>query len=377
MDYADFTYGIPNELPPFREIDDSVPHAPKRPQVLDEKERRLAIENSLRYFPKDWHHILGPEFLEELERLGHIYMHRFRPNYDMFARPISQYRCNSKKAASIMLMIQNNLDPKVAQYPHELITYGGNGGVFQNWAQYLITMGYLSKMNEDQTLVMYSGHPLGLFPSSNDSPMVVVTNGMVIPNYSSQNDYERMSALGVSQYGQMTAGSYMYIGPQGIVHGTTITILNAARKYLGKTSDQDLGGVLYVTSGLGGMSGAQAKAAVIAGAVCVIAEIDPVPAHKRHSQGWLSELYEDLEDLSTRVEQAISMKEAVSLGYLGNIVDLLEHLVEKGITPELASDQTSLHNPWLGGYMPAGLSFEDGLSMIENDPEEFKKHVQE
>ena len=377
MDYADFTYGIPNELPPFREIDDSVPHAPKRPQVLDEKERRLAIENSLRYFPKDWHHILGPEFLEELERLGHIYMHRFRPNYDMFARPISQYRCNSKKAASIMLMIQNNLDPKVAQYPHELITYGGNGGVFQNWAQYLITMGYLSKMNEDQTLVMYSGHPLGLFPSSNDSPMVVVTNGMVIPNYSSQNDYERMSALGVSQYGQMTAGSYMYIGPQGIVHGTTITILNAARKYLGKTSDQDLGGVLYVTSGLGGMSGAQAKAAVIAGAVCVIAEIDPIPAHKRHSQGWLSELYEDLEDLSTRVEQAISMKEAVSLGYLGNIVDLLEHLVEKGITPELASDQTSLHNPWLGGYMPAGLSFEDGLSMIENDPEEFKKHVQE
>ena len=377
MDYADFTYGIPNELPPFREIDDSVPHAPKRPQVLDEKERRLAIENSLRYFPKDWHHILGPEFLEELERLGHIYMHRFRPNYDMLARPISQYRCNSKKAASIMLMIQNNLDPKVAQYPHELITYGGNGGVFQNWAQYLITMGYLSKMNEDQTLVMYSGHPLGLFPSSNDSPMVVVTNGMVIPNYSSQNDYERMSALGVSQYGQMTAGSYMYIGPQGIVHGTTITILNAARKYLGKTSDQDLGGVLYVTSGLGGMSGAQAKAAVIAGAVCVIAEIDPVPAHKRHSQGWLSELYEDLEDLSTRVEQAISMKEAVSLGYLGNIVDLLEHLVEKGITPELASDQTSLHNPWLGGYMPAGLSFEEGLSMIENDPEEFKKHVQE
>ena len=377
MDYADFTYGIPNELPPFREIDDSVPHAPKRPQVLDEKERRLAIENSLRYFPKDWHHILGPEFLEELERLGHIYMHRFRPNYDMFARPISQYRCNSKKAASIMLMIQNNLDPKVAQYPHELITYGGNGGVFQNWAQYLITMGYLSKMNEDQTLVMYSGHPLGLFPSSNDSTMVVVTNGMVIPNYSSQNDYERMSALGVSQYGQMTAGSYMYIGPQGIVHGTTITILNAARKYLGKTSDQDLGGVLYVTSGRGGMSGAQAKAAVIAGAVCVIAEIDPVPAYKRHSQGWLSELYEDLEDLSTRVEQAISMKEAVSLGYLGNIVDLLEHLVEKGITPELASDQTSLHNPWLGGYMPAGLSFEDGLSMIENDPEEFKKHVQE
>tara|TARA_B100001094_G_scaffold216658_1_gene210754 strand:- start:35 stop:1738 length:1704 start_codon:yes stop_codon:yes gene_type:complete len=273
-------------------------------------------------------------------------------------------------------MIQNNLDPKVAQYPHELVTYGGNGSVFQNWAQYLITMDYLSKMREDQTLVMYSGHPLGLFPSSNDSPMVVVTNGMVIPNYSSQKDYQRMSALGVSQYGQMTAGSYMYIGPQGIVHGTTITILNAARKYLGRTSEQGLGGVLYVTSGLGGMSGAQAKAAVIAGAVCLIAEIDPVPAHKRHSQGWLSEIYEDLGELCTRAEQAISKKEAVSLGYLGNIVDLLEYLVDRGITPELASDQTSLHNPWLGGYMPAGLSFDAGLSLLEEDPEEFKNLVQ-
>ncbi|MAB36267.1 MAG: urocanate hydratase [Euryarchaeota archaeon] len=294
----------------------------------------------------------------------------------MHARPISEYRCNSLKAASIMLMIQNNLDPKVAQYPHELVTYGGNGSVFQNWAQYLITMDYLSKMRDDQTLVMYSGHPLGLFPSSNDSPMVVVTNGMVIPNYSSQKDYERMSALGVSQYGQMTAGSYMYIGPQGIVHGTTITILNAARKYLGRTSEQGLGGVLYVTSGLGGMSGAQAKAAVIAGAVCLIAEIDPVPAHKRHSQGWLSELYEDLGELCTRAEQAISKKEAVSLGYLGNIVDLLEYLVDRGITPELASDQTSLHNPWLGGYMPAGLSFDAGLSLLEEDPEEFKNFVQ-
>ena len=275
-----------------------------------------------------------------------------------------------------MLMIQNNLDPKVAQYPHELITYGGTGGVFQNWAQYLITMEYLSKMREDQTLVMYSGHPLGLFPSSNDSPMVVVTNGMVIPNYSSQKDYERMSALGVSQFGQMTAGSYMYIGPQGIVHGTTITILNAARKYLGRTSEQGLGGVLYVTSGLGGMSGAQAKAAVIAGAVCIIAEIDPVPAHKRHSQGWLTELYEDLDDLCNRAEQAISKKEAVSLGYLGNIVDLLEFLVDRDITPELASDQTSLHNPWLGGYMPVGISFEDGLSMLEKDPDKFKHSVQ-
>lgn len=368
--------GIPNELPPIRELDNSVPHAPKRPQVLDENERRLAIENSLRYFPKDWHHVLAPEFLDELNRLGHIYMHRFRPDYEMYARPISEYLSNTNKASSIMLMIQNNLDPKVAQYPHELITYGGTGGVFQNWAQYLITMEYLSKMREDQTLVMYSGHPLGLFPSSNDSPMVVVTNGMVIPNYSSQKDYERMSALGVSQFGQMTAGSYMYIGPQGIVHGTTITILNAARKYLGRTSEQGLGGVLYVTSGLGGMSGAQAKAAVIAGAVCIIAEIDPVPAHKRHSQGWLTELYEDLDDLCNRAEKAVSKKEAVSLGYLGNIVDLLEFLVDRGITPELASDQTSLHNPWLGGYMPVGISFEDGLSMLEKDRDKFKHSVQ-
>ena len=377
MDAADYSLGgIPNELPPIREVDNSVPHAPKRPQVLDENERRLAIENSLRYFPKEWHHALATEFLDELDRLGHIYMHRFRPDYEMYARPISEYRCNSKKAASIMLMIQNNLDPNVAQYPHELITYGGNGGVFQNWAQYLITMDYLSKMSDDQTLVMYSGHPLGLFPSSKESPMVVVTNGMVIPNYSSQKDYERMSALGVSQYGQMTAGSYMYIGPQGIVHGTTITILNAARKYLGRTSEQGLGGVLYVTSGLGGMSGAQAKAAVIAGAVCLIAEIDPVPAHKRHSQGWLSELYEDLDELCTRAERAISKKEAVSLGYLGNIVDLLEHLVDRGITPDLASDQTSLHNPWLGGYMPSGMSFEEGLSLLEKNPDEFKNSVQ-
>ena len=368
--------GIPNELPPIRELDNSVPHAPKRPQVLDENERRLAIENSLRYFPKDWHQVLAPEFLDELNRLGHIYMHRFRPDYEMYARPISEYLSKTNKASSIMLMIQNNLDPKVAQYPHELITYGGTGGVFQNWAQYLITMEYLSKMREDQTLVMYSGHPLGLFPSSNDSPMVVVTNGMVIPNYSSQKDYERMSALGVSQFGQMTAGSYMYIGPQGIVHGTTITILNAARKYLGRTSEQGLGGVLYVTSGLGGMSGAQAKAAVIAGAVCIIAEIDPVPAKKRHSQGWLTELYEDLDDLCNRAEKAVSKKEAVSLGYLGNIVDLLEFLVDRGITPELASDQTSLHNPWLGGYMPVGISFEDGLSMLEKDRDKFKHSVQ-
>ncbi len=368
--------GIPSDLPPSKEIDKSIPHAPKRPQVLCDKERRLAIENSLRYFPKDWHHVLALEFLDELDRLGHIYMHRFRPDYEMYARPIGDYQCNSEKAAAIILMIQNNLDPNVAQFPHELITYGGNGGVFQNWAQYLITIDYLRKMRDDQTLVMYSGHPLGLFPSDSESPMVVVTNGMVVPNYSTQNDYERMSALGVSQYGQMTAGSYMYIGPQGIVHGTTITILNAARKYLGRTSEQGLDGVMYVTSGLGGMSGAQAKAAVIAGAVCIIAEIDPVPAHKRHSQGWLTELYEDLDELCNRAEEAVSNKEAVSLGYLGNIVDLLEYLIEREITPELASDQTSLHNPWLGGYMPAGLSFDESLSLIQSDPDEFRLSVQ-
>lgn len=369
--------GIPRELPRSTEIDDSVPHAPCRPQVLNDVERRLAIENALRYFPQEWHHELAPEFLDELDRFGHIYMHRFRPDYAMCAKPITYYQCTSEKAAAIILMIQNNLDPNVAQFPHELITYGGNGGVFQNWAQYLITMDYLSKMRDDQTLVMYSGHPLGLFPSSPDSPMVVVTNGMVVPNYSTQSDFERMSALGVSQYGQMTAGSYMYIGPQGIVHGTTITILNAARKYLGRTSEEGLGGVLYVTSGLGGMSGAQAKAAVIAGAVCIVAEIDPVPANKRHSQGWLTELYEDLGELCKRAEEAVSTKEAVSLGYMGNIVDLLEFLVMRKLTPELASDQTSLHNPWLGGYMPAGLSFEDSLSMIQSDPDGFRIAVQE
>jgi len=367
--------GIPKTLPPKKERDTSVPHAPIRPQVLNEKERRLAIENSLRYFPVEWHQELAAEFLEELDTLGHIYMHRFRPDYEIYSREITEYKSKSKSAAAIMLMIQNNLDPKVAQYPHEMITYGGNGAVFQNWAQYLITMEYLSNMDDDQTLVMYSGHPLGLFPSSPESPRVVVTNGMVVPNYSSQEDYERMNALGVSQYGQMTAGSYMYIGPQGIVHGTTITILNAARKYLGKNSESGLGGTLYVTSGLGGMSGAQAKAAVIAGAVCIVAEINPVPARKRHAQGWLTELYEDLENLCIRAEEAVSNEEAVSLGYLGNIVDLLEYLIERGLTPELASDQTSLHNPWLGGYMPAGISFEDGLSLLSSEPEQFRALV--
>ena len=368
--------GIPDNLPPLKSIDPSVPHAPPRPQVLDERGKLLSIENALRYFPEEWHEILSKEFLDELDQLGHIYMHRFRPDYEMYSRPISDYNANSQSAAAIMLMIQNNLDPNVAQFPHELITYGANGAVFQNWAQYLITMELLSKMDEDQTLVMYSGHPIGLFPSSKESPMAVVTNGMVIPNYSSQIDYETMNALGVSQYGQMTAGSYMYIGPQGIVHGTTITILNAARKYLGKTLEEGLGGVLYVTSGLGGMSGAQAKAAVVAGAVCIIAEVDPSPATKRHSQGWLSELYEDIEKLVDRAEEAVSKKQATSLGYVGNIVELLEYLVERGTHVDLASDQTSLHNPWLGGYIPVELSLEESNFLLKEEPSKFKEAVQ-
>ena len=373
---VDFGQGIPNILPNKKPMDETVSHAPIRPQVLSEAEKILAVSNALRYFPKDWHKELAQEFLLELEEYGHIYMYRFRPDYEMYARPISEYEAKTPEAASMMLMIQNNLDPQVAQFPHELVTYGTNGSVFQNWAQYLLTMQYLTNMQEDQTLVMYSGHPMGLFPSSKDSPTAIVTNGMVIPNYSTQTDYERMNALGVSQYGQMTAGSYMYIGPQGIVHGTAITILNAARKFLDLQDQSDLGGVLYVTSGLGGMSGAQAKAAVIAGAVCIIAEIDPIAANKRHQQGWLTELYDDLEKVTSRSKQAVEKKEAISIGYLGNIVDLLEYLVEQNITPDLASDQTSLHNPWLGGYMPVGMSFENGRQMIINDPDGFKNEVQ-
>ena len=373
---VDFGQGIPNILPNKKPMDETVSHAPIRPQVLSEAEKILAVSNALRYFPKDWHKELAQEFLLELEEYGHIYMYRFRPDYEMYARPISEYEAKTPEAASMMLMIQNNLDPQVAQFPHELVTYGTNGSVFQNWAQYLLTMQYLTNMQEDQTLVMYSGHPMGLFPSSKDSPTAIVTNGMVIPNYSTQTDYERMNALGVSQYGQMTAGSYMYIGPQGIVHGTAITILNAARKFLDLQDQSDLGGVLYVTSGLGGMSGAQAKAAVIAGAVCIIAEIDPIAANKRHQQGWLTELYDDLEKVILRSKQAVEKKEAISIGYLGNIVDLLEYLVQQNITPDLASDQTSLHNPWLGGYMPVGMSFENGRQMIINDPDGFKNEVQ-
>ena len=371
----DLSQGIPAVLPERKILDSSVSHAPIRPQILDDSEKLLAVSNALRYFPSDWHEELASEFLTELNEFVHIYMYRFRPDYQMYARPISEYRANTPEAAAMMLMIQNNLDPEVAQFPHELVTYGTNGSVFQNWAQYLLTMQYLSKMHEDQTLVMYSGHPLGLFPSSKDSPTAIVTNGMVIPNYSTQEDYERLNALGVSQYGQMTAGSYMYIGPQGIVHGTTITILNAARKYLDLPDNSDLGGILYLTSGLGGMSGAQAKAAVIAGAVCIIAEIDPIAATKRHNQGWLTELYDDVSKVTSRAKIAVENKEAISIGYQGNVVDLLEYLVEQEITPDLASDQTSLHNPWLGGYMPQGMSLEQSRLMIMENPSGFKEEV--
>ncbi len=371
----EFEYGVPTELPPKKELDMSVDHAPKRPNVLNDKQKKLAVANSLRYFPEKWHEELAIEFSNELNNFGHIYMHRFRPDYEMYARPITEYPCNDKKAACIMLMIQNNLDPAVAQYPHELVTYGGNGSVFQNWIQYRITMHYLSKMNENQTLVMYSGHPLGLFPSNGNSPRVVITNGLTIPNYSSQNDYEVMNALGVTQYGQMTAGSYMYIGPQGIVHGTTLTILNAARKYLNFDTKNGLGGLLYVTSGLGGMSGAQAKAAVISGAVSVIADSNSHAAVKRYEQGWLSELFYDLDELIIRLKVCLENKEAVSLGYVGNIIDVWEKLYYENIIPNLGSDQTSLHNPWLGGYTPHGMTYEEMKEMISNNPEEFKIKV--
>jgi urocanate hydratase len=332
-------------LPVAVSLDETIDHAPSRPVGLSSEQKRLALRNALRYFPSEWHSELSTEFSHELESFGHIYMHRFRPQYHMRARPIEEYPAVNQHCAAIMMMIQNNLDPQVAQYPHELVTYGGNGSVFQNWIQYRLTMSYLSVMNQNQTLVMYSGHPLGLFPSDSNSPRVIVTNGMVIPNYSSQDDYEQMSAIGVTQYGQMTAGSYMYIGPQGIVHGTTITLLNAARKYLGISAEQGLGGVVFVTSGLGGMSGAQAKAAVISGAVAIIAECNEFAAKKRHQQGWLSELHYDVQNLLDRAEQAKLNQEAVSLGYVGNVVELWEALIDMGVCPELGSDQTSLHNP--------------------------------
>lgn len=367
--------GIPAELPQPKFYDPSLNHAPKRKDILTPAEKKLAVKNALRYFDKKHHAMLAKEFAQELKDHGRIYMHRFRPDYKIYARPITDYPHRSKQAAAIMLMLSNNLDHAVAQHPHELITYGGNGAVFQNWAQYLLTMKYLAEMTDEQTLVLYSGHPLGLFPSHKDAPRVVVTNGMMIPNYSKQDDWEKFNALGVTQYGQMTAGSFMYIGPQGIVHGTTITVLNAGRRLKGE--GDGLAGKVFVSSGLGGMSGAQPKAAVIAGAIGVIAEVNPKATHTRHSQGWVDEVYSNLDELIGRIEKARANKEAVSLAYQGNIVDLWEKFVEKNVKVELGSDQTSLHNPWAGGYYPVGLSFEEANAMMAKDPAEFKSRVQD
>lgn len=368
--------GIPIELPDPWLFDPEINHAPRRKDILSAEEKKLALRNALRYFNPVHHEILAPEFLDELKRFGRIYMYRFRPGYEIKARPIDEFPCRSRQAAAIMLMISNNLDIRVAQHPHELITYGGNGAVFQNWAQYRLTMKYLAEMSDDQTLVLYSGHPLGLFPSHREAPRVVVTNGMVIPNYSSPDDWERMNALGVSQYGQMTAGSFMYIGPQGIVHGTTITLLNAGRMKARSASD-DLRGKVFVTSGLGGMSGAQPKATVIAGGICLVAEINPKATRIRHQQGWVDEVFTDTEKLLVRMNRAKQSKEAVSLAYQGNIVDLWEQLAEKNVDIDLGSDQTSLHNPWAGGYYPAGISFEQSNDLISKDPERFKALVRE
>ena len=368
--------GIPKTLPPLPEWDISVDHAPPRRQILTHEEKKLALRNALRYFPKQQHEHLAGEFLEELNSFGRIIMWRYRPiQYEMRAHPIEEYPAQSLHAASIMLMIQNNLDPAVAQFPHELITYGGNGSVFQNWAQYRLVMEYLSKMTDSQTLVMYSGHPLGLFPSTRDAPRVIVTNGMVIPNASSQENYERMNALGVTQYGQMTAGSYMYIGPQGIVHGTTITLLNAARAHLGLKGSEGLEGVTFVTSGLGGMSGAQAKAAVIAGASCIVAESNPHAARKRHQQGWLSTVTENIDEAIDLMVDSADRKSPLSIGYIGNIVELWERLVERGISVDLGSDQTSLHNPFQGGYFPVDHSYDDAVAMLSDEPERFAEEV--
>lgn len=372
--------GIPQDrLPEPKPYDTAINHAPKRKDILTPEEKELALKNALRYFPARFHAELAPEFARELKEYGRIYMYRFRPSYDIYARPIDEYPCRSRQAAAIMAMIQNNLDPRVAQHPHELIIYGGNGAIFQNWAQYRLTMKYLAEMTDEQTLSMYSGHPMGLFPSHKDAPRVVVTNGMVIPNYSKQDDWERFNALGVSQYGQMTAGSYMYIGPQGIVHGTTITVMNAARKQLKAKgiagTRENMKGMLFVTAGLGGMSGAQPKAGNIAGVVSVTAEINPLAARKRYDQGWVDELHEDLDELMPRIRKATAGKETVSLAYVGNVVDLWERLADEGIPVELGSDQTSLHNPWAGGYYPAGLSFEESVRMMAGEPERFKEAV--
>lgn len=365
--------GIPAVLPAPKPYDPEVNHAPKRKDVLTAEEKKLAIRNALRYFEPEHHSVLAAEFAEELEKYGRIYMYRFRPDYEMYARPIQDYPHKSLQAAAIMLMINNNLDKAVAQHPHELITYGGNGAVFQNWAQYRLTMKYLSEMTDEQTLVMYSGHPMGLFPSHKDAPRVVVTNGMVIPNYSKPDDWERFNALGVSQYGQMTAGSYMYIGPQGIVHGTTITVLNAGRKI--SKQGEGLAGKLFVTAGLGGMSGAQPKAGNIAGCVSITAEVNPKATQTRYSQKWVDEVIEDLDRLMERVRKAKAGKEVVSLAYQGNVVDLWERLAEDDIAVELGSDQTSLHNPWAGGYYPVGLSLEESKRMMAEEPELFKEKV--
>ena len=367
--------GIPDTLPEVKPYDTTINHAPKRKDILTPEQKELALRNALRYFDPKHHEVLAPEFAEELARYGRIYMYRFRPEYEMYSRPIDHYPARSRQAAAIMLMIQNNLDKAVAQHPHELITYGGNGAVFQNWAQYRLVMQYLSEMTDIQTLVMYSGHPLGLFPSHKDAPRVVVTNGMVIPNYSKPDDWERLNAMGVSQYGQMTAGSYMYIGPQGIVHGTTITVMNAARKRFteGQTSAR---GMLFVTSGLGGMSGAQPKAGNISQVVSVVAEVNPKAAEKRHSQGWVDELHHDLDTLIERIRTAVATKEVVSLAYVGNVVDLWERLVTENIAVDLGSDQTSLHNPWAGGYYPVGYSYEESNRMMAEEPERFREAVQ-
>lgn len=365
--------GIPRELPDHKPYDGTVNHAPRRKDILSSDEKKLAIRNALRYFDARHHEVLAREFHDELVRYGRIYMYRFRPDYAMYARPIGEYPCQSLQAAAIMLMIQNNLDPAVAQHPHELITYGGNGAVFQNWAQYLLTMQYLSSMKDDQTLHVYSGHPLGLFPATENAPRVVVTNGMMIPNHSAPDDWERYNALGVTQYGQMTAGSYMYIGPQGIVHGTTITILNAGRRIAG---GDGLKGKLFVSSGLGGMSGAQSRAASIAGCISVVAEINGKAIRKRFEQGWVDEVISDAAVLADRVQSAKASGEVVSIAYEGNVVDVWETFHARGVFIDLGSDQTSLHNPWAGGYYPAGLTFEESNNMMASRPDLFREHVQ-
>jgi urocanate hydratase len=372
--HHDILNGIPAEIPAKKPFEPQINHAPKRKDILSAEEKKLALRNALRYFPKEQHAELIEDFMDELQRYGRIYMHRYRPDYTMYARPISDYPGKCEQAKAIMLMIQNNLDYAVAQHPHELITYGGNGAVFQNWIQYRLTMKYLAEMTDDQTLVMYSGHPMGLFPSHKEAPRVVVTNGMMIPNYSKPDDWERFNAMGVTQYGQMTAGSYMYIGPQGIVHGTTITVLNAARRI--SKNNEGIAGKLFLTAGLGGMSGAQPKAGNIAGCVSVTAEINAKAVHTRHSQGWVDEVIENLDALSTRVREAKNNKEVVSIAYVGNIVDVWEKFEQEGIFVELGSDQTSLHNPWAGGYYPVGQSFEESNRMMAEEPELFHEKVQ-